>query len=286
MSSNGPIYPPPGTGPRLHADRVDSRGHRAGRTLVEAVVGAARCRSRDLRRRRGNRLSDLGWIGLRGVTERDHRQARPSDDDDLGSGERGHRSSGGDRSPPRRRRRTRPRRRRPRRPKRRRPRLRLTTWSLVHRPGASVIETIPWPWARSLMLVRAGDSRSLEVIDDGTAQVMEANQFNDPPPSGARFSLVTVALGYFGFDDPNSGFDLTIAGVGASARQLDTDCGVTPSPLPVFEDMFSGGVVIGEPLLRDRGGGHRRSAGCTRRSDSTATRCSSTPRRPRRRPNR
>jgi hypothetical protein len=85
----------------------------------------------------------------------------------------------------------------------------------------------------------------LEVIDDATPLVLAENQFNDPPPDGARFTIVKVALGYFGFDDPQSPFLTSISAVASANRQLDSDCGVIPSSLPFFEDYFSGGVVVG-----------------------------------------
>ena len=85
----------------------------------------------------------------------------------------------------------------------------------------------------------------LDVIDDATSLVLAENQFNDPPPPGTRFTIVTVALGYFGRQDPIAGYDLTISGVASASRELDTDCGVIPADLPFFDDLFAGGVVVG-----------------------------------------
>lgn len=85
----------------------------------------------------------------------------------------------------------------------------------------------------------------LAVTDDATPLVLGENQFNEPPALGKRFTFVSVAVGYFGFDDPANGYDLTIAAVGASSRELDTDCGVIPSELNLYDDIFSGGVVTG-----------------------------------------
>ncbi len=85
----------------------------------------------------------------------------------------------------------------------------------------------------------------LGVVDDGTSLVLDENQFNDPPAPGQRFTLVTVALGYFGLDDPQSGFGTGISAVGAANKELSTDCGVIPSELNRYSLFFAGGVVVG-----------------------------------------
>jgi len=85
----------------------------------------------------------------------------------------------------------------------------------------------------------------LEVVPDGAAAVAAENEFNDPPPAGSTFTLVTVALGYFGVDDPTSAFQPTISAVGASNLELESGCGVLPNELDLFVDLFSGGVVVG-----------------------------------------
>ncbi len=56
---------------------------------------------------------------------------------------------------------------------------------------------------------------------------------------------MTVSLGYYGLDDPTSGFLTTIAGVASENTELETDCGVTPDDLNSFVDIFAGGVVTG-----------------------------------------
>lgn len=85
----------------------------------------------------------------------------------------------------------------------------------------------------------------LNVVEDGTGAVLGENQFNDQPPPGARFTLVQVALGFFGTADPASDTFLTVSGVAAASTELDTDCGVIPNPLPIFADYFAGGVAVG-----------------------------------------
>lgn len=86
----------------------------------------------------------------------------------------------------------------------------------------------------------------LDVVADGSALVAAASEFNDPPPAGKTFSLVTVAVGYFGLEDPVSPFaGLTISAVGAANVQLDNTCGSIPNDLSFLGDMFSGAVVTG-----------------------------------------
>jgi hypothetical protein len=85
----------------------------------------------------------------------------------------------------------------------------------------------------------------VDVVPDATPAVMAENDFNDPPPAGSTFTIVRVALGYFGLDDPESFFSPTISAIGAAAVELDTNCGVIPQPLDIFTDVFAGGAIVG-----------------------------------------
>jgi hypothetical protein len=85
----------------------------------------------------------------------------------------------------------------------------------------------------------------LNVNPDAAAVVAAENQFNEPPPAGSTLTLVTVALGYFGLDDPKSAFDTTISAVGAGNVELTGECGVLPQELDSFGEIFAGGVVVG-----------------------------------------
>ena len=85
----------------------------------------------------------------------------------------------------------------------------------------------------------------LNVNPDAAAVVAAENQFNEPPPAGSTLTLVTVALGYFGLDDPKSAFDTTISAVGAGNVELTGQCGVLPQELDSFGEIFAGGVVVG-----------------------------------------
>jgi len=85
----------------------------------------------------------------------------------------------------------------------------------------------------------------LEVVPDGAAAVASESEFNDPPPAGFTFTLVKVALGYFGLEDPTSTFQPNISAVGASNIQVESGCGQIPDQINMFVDVFSGGVVVG-----------------------------------------
>jgi hypothetical protein len=85
----------------------------------------------------------------------------------------------------------------------------------------------------------------LNVNPDAAAAVAEDNQFNEPPPPGSTFTLVTVALGYFGVEDPKAAFETTISATGAANVELANQCGVVPQALNTFRPLFSGGVIVG-----------------------------------------
>jgi hypothetical protein len=85
----------------------------------------------------------------------------------------------------------------------------------------------------------------LNVNPDAAAAVAAENEFNDPPPDGSTYTLITVAVGYFGVEDPKSQYDTTIEAVGSSNVQLTGSCGSLPQELDTFGDLFSGGVLVG-----------------------------------------
>lgn len=85
----------------------------------------------------------------------------------------------------------------------------------------------------------------LSVTPDATAAVMEHNQFNEPPPAGSAYTLVRVALGYYGLDDPQSTFNPTISAVGSANIELPMECGPAPDELELFTELFAGGVIEG-----------------------------------------
>jgi len=86
----------------------------------------------------------------------------------------------------------------------------------------------------------------LSVVNDATQAVLAEDPSNQPPPEGSQFTLVEVAVGYYGIDDPQfSGFATSIQAVGSSEADLPTDCGVVPGALESYYDMFGGGVIRG-----------------------------------------
>ena len=85
----------------------------------------------------------------------------------------------------------------------------------------------------------------LNVNPDAAAAVAAENGFNEPPPAGSTLTLITVALGYFGLDDPKSAFDTTISAVGTGNVELTGECGVVPQELDTFGEIFAGGVAVG-----------------------------------------
>ena len=85
----------------------------------------------------------------------------------------------------------------------------------------------------------------LQVTLDGTSAVMEHNQFNDPPPPGSQFTLVRVALGYFGVEEPTSLFYPTLNVFGADEAELDGSCGTIPDDVVTFTEVFAGSVTVG-----------------------------------------
>ncbi len=85
----------------------------------------------------------------------------------------------------------------------------------------------------------------LGVTPDATAQVQAASEFNDPPPAGSTFTLVNVAMGYFGIEDPKFGFEPTVSALGSANVELTAGCGTIPDELTTFHDVFAGGVLVG-----------------------------------------
>ena len=82
----------------------------------------------------------------------------------------------------------------------------------------------------------------LDVVDDGTAAVMEGWEYNDPPPEGSRYTLVKVAVGYYG---PGSSTPPFFSAIGSANTELDSYCGTLPDELNLYDEMFPGGVAEG-----------------------------------------
>ena len=85
----------------------------------------------------------------------------------------------------------------------------------------------------------------LGVTPDAAALVAAENEFNDPPPAGSTFTLVSVAMGYFGLEDPKAAYEPSVSALGGSSVELESGCGSIPDELYVFNDLFAGGVLVG-----------------------------------------
>jgi hypothetical protein len=90
------------------------------------------------------------------------------------------------------------------------------------------------------------------VYPDATAQVLAANQFNDPPAPGRQFFMIAVSAIYSGSGSSrlDSGFAMRAVGasqVAYTAFDLDNNCGVLPDPNLDLSDpeVFTGGMVSG-----------------------------------------
>lgn len=80
----------------------------------------------------------------------------------------------------------------------------------------------------------------------GTAAVIEASEFNEPPPEGEEYVLVDLTLAYDGSDDSSSPFDASTWIVGDGNVAINSTCPISlDSQLDEFSDVFQGGSVSG-----------------------------------------
>lgn len=84
-----------------------------------------------------------------------------------------------------------------------------------------------------------------EVVDDATDLVM-ADSYLDPPPSGSRYTRVSVRAGYYGLDDPTSTFEIELFAIGRPGFDIDDSCSYEPDGFAPFVDVFTGGVTSGD----------------------------------------
>lgn len=87
----------------------------------------------------------------------------------------------------------------------------------------------------------------LDVIPNGTDQVLAENQFNDPPAEGRQFFMVTISATYTGANSSTFNSAVSLSAVGASNVAYETfedRCGVIPNDLPSTE-VFGGGTITG-----------------------------------------
>ena len=94
----------------------------------------------------------------------------------------------------------------------------------------------------------------LSVTEDATAEVLDRFESIDPPPDGSRYSLVSLAGGYYGLDDPQERFSALIRAVDFDTGEefdIDEGCGDFPQfpprgTTPADVNVFAGGVQRGE----------------------------------------
>jgi hypothetical protein len=88
------------------------------------------------------------------------------------------------------------------------------------------------------------------VVPDATAQILAANQFNDPPAAGNQFFMISASGTYNGSGSSrlDSGFSMRAVGASQVAyTTFDNSCGVLPEPNLELDDpqVFAGGTVSG-----------------------------------------
>jgi hypothetical protein len=98
--------------------------------------------------------------------------------------------------------------------------------------------------------VRVGDwdVTVLSATSDATAAVLAENEFNEPPADGHQFYVVELSVTYQGNESEAPFVGLTITSVGDSAVAYDAFeayCGVIPSELDTFSEVFPGGTQTG-----------------------------------------
>jgi hypothetical protein len=112
-------------------------------------------------------------------------------------------------------------------------------------PGSSRDE--PAPIGTSVR-VAGWDVTVTDVEPDATRRVLEESEFNDPPPAGQQFFLVTISATYNGDEESSAFFfDVTLKALGPSnvAYDYEADCGLIPDELPDTRDVFQGGTISG-----------------------------------------
>lgn len=95
--------------------------------------------------------------------------------------------------------------------------------------------------------VRVGDWQVTlgPTVLDAITQIATENQFNEPPATGRRFTLVPVTVTYNGTESGTPWIDLSIKFYGASGNTFgaggeDDYCGVVPDSFNDVSEMFPG----------------------------------------------
>ena len=108
----------------------------------------------------------------------------------------------------------------------------------------------PVPAGQSLLVPEGWELTILDFTPNGTQEVLDENQFNDPPSPGMRFSIVRVRTKNVAADDPENhtlSFALRMVGsenIGYST--FESSCGVIPDSFTFKPDeLFQGGSLDG-----------------------------------------
>ena len=83
------------------------------------------------------------------------------------------------------------------------------------------------------------------ITPDGTDEVMEENQFNDPPPEGNQFFIASLEATYTGTESSTFRIDMRLKSVGDSNVAYDAYCGVIPDDINDSGETFPGGTITG-----------------------------------------
>ncbi|HEX7099466.1 MAG TPA: hypothetical protein VF377_09490 [Acidimicrobiia bacterium] len=99
-------------------------------------------------------------------------------------------------------------------------------------------------------IVELGDwrLRVAGVTPDATDQVLEENQFNEPPAEGRQFFMVHLEATYIGQESSNFWVDVSMKVVGPSNvayESFEDSCGVIPDPIDDSGETFPGGSISG-----------------------------------------
>ena len=79
----------------------------------------------------------------------------------------------------------------------------------------------------------------------GTDEVLEENQFNDPPEDGYEFVFIEIQATYTGPESGDFWIDFITSIVGGQGNTFDESCGVIPNDITDTGETFPGGTVTG-----------------------------------------
>ena len=87
-----------------------------------------------------------------------------------------------------------------------------------------------------------------DVVPDATKQIATQNQFNEPPPAGSQFFLITLEATYHGDKPAPFWVSMSYSVVGQSATSYSSGsngCGVVPKSMLDVPEVFEGGTIEG-----------------------------------------